>query len=226
MIDRYAQLEALYALVPRTRCEGCGECCKLTDDDVRLGYVTMYPLFAVEYAYVSEYVIRTFEESQQRRVFGMTEECPRRCPFRDDETGGCAIYPARPMTCRTYGVLSSKEVDGAERRYRSVIPNAWLDRFVRLEQSTMCSKVRVVDSEKMARHIENLVGNRYLKKLIELSRGTDLFGEERRRILERATGKSEIVVWTWGGYNALRSRSAAWMKDHLEDFWRSVRLAE
>ena len=226
MTDRYAQLEAMYALLPRTTCEGCGECCQLTEEDVRQGYVTMYPLFAVEFSYISEYVTGTLGEAEQRRMFGVLEERPRRCPFRDDAQGGCSIYPVWPMTCRTYGILSPEEIDDTERYYRGRVPDRWLDRFLRLERSTMCPKVRVVDTEMMPRHIENLVVNRYVRKLIELSRGLNLFGEEQRRVLEEITGKSEIIVWTWGGYNALRSCSAAWMKDHLEAFWRSVKLAE
>jgi len=130
------------------------------------------------------------------------------------------------MTCRAYGLLSLQEIDDAERHYRGKIPDEWLGRFLRLERSIMCPKVRVVETEKMARHIENLVLNRYLKKLIELSRGLELFEEEHRRVLEKITGKSQIIVWTWGGYNALRSRSVAWMEEHLEAFWRSVKLAE
>jgi len=225
MIDRYAQLEAMYALLPRTTCEGCGECCQLTEEDIRQGYVTMYPLFAVEFSYISEYVARALGEVEQKRIFGVQEERPRRCPFQDD-AHGCLIYPVRPMTCRAYGILSSEEIDDTEQHYRDRIPDTWLDRFLRIERSTMCPKVRVVDTEMMARHIENLVVNRYVRKLIELSRGLNLFGGEQRRVLEEITGKSEIIVWTWGGYNALRSRSAAWMKDHLEAFWRSVKLAE
>ena len=224
MIERHAQLEALYALVPSTICENCGECCELTDEDMKLGYATMYPLFAVEYTYITEYVIRTLNESDQRWIFGVLEERPRRCPFRDHEQGRCIIYPVRPMACRSYGVLSSEEVDDAERRYRGVIPDAWLDWFLRLQESTICSNVQVVEPEKIARHTENLVAHRYTRKLIELSQGFDLFGEERRRILERITGQSELVVWTWGRYNALRSRSSAWMESDLGNLWWSMQM--
>ena len=64
-----------------TTCAGCGECCQLTEEDVRQGYVTMYPLFALEFLYISEYVTWALGEAEQRRIFGVREERPRRCPL-------------------------------------------------------------------------------------------------------------------------------------------------
>ena len=219
------KMEEVYTLVPKTVCENCGACCSLTDEEFGGDYATMYPLYAIEYVYISQYILRNFDKEQQHKYFSLTEERPKRCPFRNDERGGCHIYPARPLICRTYGVLSSERIMEAVDRYREVVPGKWLVRFLRVEKNAVCPKVKVLEEEKLEQHTEYMVAGAYVQRLVKLSTDIDICEGPQREVLLETVRRSPIW-WSWGGYNVLRFSSVEWFQREFPEYWQAAYLVD
>ena len=198
-----AALNQIYSGIPNTSCE-CdrpGQCCELTPEEMRSDFATMYPLYAVEYLNIVEYVEAVFPPEERDRVFGVIEERPARCPFLTD-SGQCAIHPVRPLTCRTYGVLRQEHLLKTAHRNEDLIPVKWINGFLAIESTTICTKSRVVNPDHIARHADLMIQGVYDRAMIELS-GTTPLAKDRGRILKDLTDTDRIKQWTWGGFNAL-----------------------
>lgn len=223
--QRRAALEAIYSEIPRTSCEcdRLGQCCELTEEEMRDDFATMYPLYAVEYLNIVEYVEAHFSPEERERVLGLTEERPARCPFLT-ASGRCSIHPARPLTCRTYGVLRGEHLMEAARRNAGLIPVRWIDGFLAIESNTVCLKSRVLEPGQVARHADRMVQGVYDRALAELSESAPLVDGQRRGLLKRLTGRDSISRWTWGGFNALVRSSQGWFRERFADYWKRAEL--
>ena len=72
---------------------------------------------------------RILTPKKQRALLDIVDERPRRCPFLTDE-GGCSIHPARPLTCRTYGVLNHvSQVKATAASAHGEVPGQWVSLF-------------------------------------------------------------------------------------------------
>lgn len=224
--QRRAALEAIYGEIPCTSCEcdRLGQCCELTEEEMRSDFATMYPLYAVEYLNIVEYVETHFSPEEGERVLGLTEERPTRCPFLT-ASGRCSIHPARPLTCRTYGVLRGENLIEAAGRNAGLIPVRWINGFLTIESNTICAKSRVLDPEQVARHADRMVQGHYDRALAELSEPAPLLDDRRRGLLKALTGQDRISRWTWGGFNALARSSQEWFREKFADYWRRAELA-
>lgn len=223
---RRAALEAIYNEIPRTSCEcdRLGQCCELTEEEMRSDFATMYPLYAVEYLNIVDYVEAHFSPEERDRVLSLTEERPTRCPFLT-ASGRCSVHPARPLTCRTYGVLRSENLIEAARRNAGLVPVAWINGFLTIESNAVCLKSRVLDPEQVARHADRTVRGVYDRALAELSESAPLVGGRRRGALKALTGRDLIPRWTWGGFNALVRSSQDWFRERFKDYWKRAELA-
>ena len=97
-------MNACLYIPPHVKCRNCGDCCG--------------PVAATvdEIARIEDFVQ---SHKRAREVVNAPHE-PLDCIFHDDENRSCAIYQARPMVCRLFGVTkgmkcpngNSAEIDG------------------------------------------------------------------------------------------------------------------
>ena len=184
----------------------------------------MFPLYAVEYLYIVHYIRESLPEEEQECYFAFRDEWPLQCPFRDLQRGGCRIYPARPFTCRAYGVLDQELVEKAVHRHEGEVPSEWLRLFRTYEEHLRCPNVQVTESNKLDNYMAGRVSFRYSRALEWLSWKIDLLDAEKRRALSEVTGRDRIIKWTWGGFNALYFSPDRGFEDHLRSYWPGVKL--
>ena len=221
-----SELEALYAQVPASRCASSGECCRLTEAEYHSHFATMFPLYRVEYCHLVQFIEWTFPADRRQELFSWIEERPQRCPMAGDDHR-CTIYPARPMICRTYGVMNPATIAQAVSRHRDMVPEDWLDRFARREGAMSCPRVRVMEPQKLERHAHNLIHFTYERELSRLSRGIEIADPLRQQLFAEITGRSTWPLrWSWGGFNALRFTSLEWLHRQFRKYWQSAELVD
>ncbi len=225
----HTKLHVLYAQVPGVSCQNCnrpGQCCELTQVEVDADFATMYPLYAVEYLNIVDYVRTHFDADRQRELLTFTDERPRRCPFLT-EVGGCSIHPVRPLTCRTYGVLNHKQqVQAVATVSEGQVPSNWVQAFLKIETHTVCEQTVLQESDKLGAHMEAMVSFDYERKLIEMGKTIEVPDGDRQKIFETTSGRPRPIRWTWGGFNALMQTPLSWAKKHFKQVWSSSFLAE
>lgn len=221
-----AELAALYAQVPATACASSGECCALTEAEYAGTFATMFPVYRVEYLNLVDHVNQSFPAPERERLLHYTEERPQRCPFLS-AANRCTAYPARPLICRTYGVLDRAAIDAAAQELRGHRPATWVDGFVRRESGMTCPRVCVMEPAKVARHVANLVDFVYERELTRLSQGLELADPERHALFAGISGDQAWPVrWTWGGFNAVRHTPVAWLREHFGAYWEQAWLMD
>jgi len=222
-----AQLAALYSGVPAVECScgQLGQCCELTEQEASEDFATMYPLYLAEYLNIAGHVGTHCSPTQQQALFSVTDERPVRCPFLGADQS-CAIYPVRPLICRTYGVLSRTEVESTAAEARGALPAQWVWRFLSVERHTVCAHTTVREPEKVAAHARDLVGQAYERTLIEMGKALELPDEDRSAALLRVAGKPHLTRWTWGGFNVWLRSPPSWLTSQFSDYWESAFLAE
>ena len=218
-------LEELYSTVPRTVCDNCGQCCTLNEEEFVAGYVTMFPLYAIEYLNIVRFVRARFPESLQQQLFGAMAEHPKRCPFRDTEKRGCIIYPVRPLICRTYGILREEDIQRAL-DYADGVPVTWLNAFADIERMTFCPHVRVVERHKMDKYLYRKARFSYVWELERSSEGVHLLDTERQKVFLELTGVEKITRWTWGGYSRIVFCPLECMEKDLATHWPSFKFVQ
>jgi Fe-S-cluster containining protein len=225
--DAKATLNRIYSGLPGVTCscDKLGQCCELTEEEAADDWATMYPLYTVEYLNIVDYVRANFSEEDQERLLSLDEERPLRCPFLT-EIGGCSIHPARPLACRTYGVLSQDDVDNTRDRLQDEVPNVWLTHFHKNESCTVCPHTESEEPEKVEAHAERMATFAYDRELLDLAKAFDGLDDDRRDLLIKASGKYRIARWTWGGFNTLWRKPISWLKKNLVGALDRSTLAE
>ena len=227
-----SRLDVLYEQIPATQCAMSGACCSLPQDEHRQGKTVMFPLYRAEYVNIVEFIKNTFKPEAQRLVFEHTTERPKRCLFLG-KNNACAIYPVRPLVCRTYSVLDAETIRKGVEDNRGSVPDALLRKFVERESrivgsdGVVCPKVVVTQRGKLLKHVKNLITLAYDRTLLRLSRTTDVCDEARLRAFISETGRPQIPIrWTFGGYNAIARRPVGWMRRNLKAYWQSSSLPD
>ena len=221
------QLNRLYSQVPTVSCscDRPGQCCELTVEERNSDFATMYPLHLVEYLNILDYARRHLPADLQEAALGVTDERPDRCPFLTSE-GHCSIHPARPMACRTYGVLSREIVETTAKEARGDVPKGWISSFLFTERHTCCPHTETVEPEKVAEHAAQMIRFSYERELIQMGRDAAPLSAERLEILKSTTEREWISVWSWGGFNTMIRSAHGWMREHFGDYWRAAILAD
>ncbi|MBT4138016.1 MAG: YkgJ family cysteine cluster protein [Candidatus Latescibacteria bacterium] len=223
------RLNALYDEVPGVSCSACdrpGSCCELTQTEFDDDYATMYPLYAVEYLNVVDYVRTHFDSERQREFLSLSDERPMKCPFLTD-TGGCSIHPARPLTCRTYGVLNEVEqVDAVAEAHKADMPPFWISAFLSTERYTVCAQTQLQEPEKLQTHLKAMASFDYERRMIALAEDVGVLDKERQQVFESITKKEVPTRWTLGGFNVLLLTPISWLKDNFSSFWKKSFLGE
>ncbi|RKY71142.1 MAG: hypothetical protein DRP97_02555 [Candidatus Latescibacterota bacterium] len=218
-------LEELYRSIPATTCVNCGNCCQVTKAERRQGWVTMYPLYAVEYLHIAAYVAREFPPEKRDMLLNFREEWPLQCPFRDQVKGACTIYPVRPLTCRTYGIMNEARMEEALAAHQNHLPPAQLERFRRWEKHHICPNVQVTEADKLSEYVIRRIEFWYTNQLEILSVEAPLMDQAKRQVFETITERPGVLSWTWGGFNALRNPSMEAFITEFPDYWMKAELA-
>lgn len=223
------RLNALYDELPGVSCSACdrpGNCCELTKAEFDADYATMYPLYTVEYLNVVDYVRTHFDSERQRELLSLADERPVKCPFLTD-TGGCSIHPARPLTCRTYGVLNEvAQVDAAAEAHKEDMPQFWLSAFLSTERYTVCAQTELQEPDKLEAHLRSMVSFDYERRMIAMAEDVGVLDKARQKIFEGITKKEVPTRWTLGGFNVLFLSPISWLKDNFASFWKKTFLGE
>ncbi|MDA0709476.1 MAG: YkgJ family cysteine cluster protein [bacterium] len=224
-----ARLNTLYDQIPGVSCEGCdhpGKCCELTQSEWDADYATMYPLYAVEYLNIVDYVRTHFGSERQRELLSIVDERPMRCPFLTD-SGGCSIHPVRPLTCRTYGVLNNEvQVEAAAEANKADLPKFWVSAFLSVERYTVCDLTKLREPDKMDGHLDAMVSLDYERRMVDMAHVVGILEGERQEIFEALTEKEFPVRWTWGGFNLLLLSPVSWLREHFAPIWKNSFLGE
>ena len=80
------------------KCSCCGECC-----------VDLLPVTPAEISRIKEYVKKHGIKEHRQAPFFDPKATDLSCPFRNQETKKCEIYPARPYICRTFICSKTRE---------------------------------------------------------------------------------------------------------------------
>lgn len=221
------QLHAMYDKVPSVSCEcdRLGQCCELTPEEMAADFAAMYPLFTIEYMNIVDYVNEHFDADRREALAAMFEERPQRCPFLTED-GRCTIHPARPLVCRTYGVVDREMVEGTAKAARGEVPSAWIRDFLFTERQTVCPHARPLEPEAKQAHADRMVRFEYEREMVALGRKHNPLNEERRRALEDVSGRTEITRWSWGGFNALLRSPREWFEENFKAYWKKTFLGD
>jgi len=219
-------LDDCYAGVPATECANSGDCCRLTEEEYRDHYATMFPLYRAEYLNIVDFVQRELKPGTAAALLDFREERPRQCPFLGNDNR-CTIYRVRPLICRTYGVMRPETIERVVAEYRDRVPQAWLRRFARREGSMFCPRVRVLEPARLSGHAERLLWSVYTRELSALSRKIRLLDDGRLAAFRALTGRDDVPLrWSWGGFNTLCSVQLTERNDAFRNYWAQAVLAD
>lgn len=79
-------------------CSGCGECC-----------VDLLPVTPAEISRIKEYVRKHNVKEHRQAPFYDPSVTDLSCPFRNQQTKKCEVYPVRPYICRTFTCAKIRE---------------------------------------------------------------------------------------------------------------------
>lgn len=107
----FAKLEEIYNKLPNTSCAGCATCCSWGSP----------PAFFIEYLNMYRYVRDNMKNNWHEILKKSTEyfylelvDSNQKCPFLNAEHK-CSIYEVRPLSCRSYGLLSKEDFETGDR---------------------------------------------------------------------------------------------------------------
>ena len=80
------------------KCSGCGECC-----------VDLLPCSPAEISRIKKYVKEHRIKEHRQAPFFDPNATDLSCPFRNQQTKKCGVYPVRPYICRSFTCAKTRE---------------------------------------------------------------------------------------------------------------------
>jgi Fe-S-cluster containining protein len=108
----FDSLGRVYDELPETKCENCARCCFESPGIFYIEYLHLLDLLARVSVQRREQLLR----NALRELFFSWIEPGRACIFL--ESSRCTIYERRPLACRLFGLVPSRERDRAEGQAR------------------------------------------------------------------------------------------------------------
>ena len=136
--QKLKRLNEIYAKIPTTTCDNCGECCR----------ILTISIFSIEFINIERYLDKNISREEKERItketkinnqiVEMYKESAKKapshfpCSFRDEQTKKCMIYPVRPFDCQMFGLKGRRsDIEYCVRNCR-----------------TRCENVKIADKEK------------------------------------------------------------------------------
>ncbi|MDH7570412.1 MAG: YkgJ family cysteine cluster protein, partial [Armatimonadota bacterium] len=99
----YTELEAQASPPALALCDGCTRCAFRCVDHIEMSYPEFSRLLRA-LAALPEARLRALL-AQEKRILWAELATVEMCPFLDMESRYCALYPARPLVCRIFGLV-------------------------------------------------------------------------------------------------------------------------
>jgi Fe-S-cluster containining protein len=146
----FEKLHEIYDQIPETECDRCATCCTVPP-----------PAYIVEFLNMFRYVNKHLPEKWPEFIAGAVRyyflelvDINQRCPFLGDDKQ-CRIYEVRPFTCRSYGLMSSRngEDNLARRNMDKLVVKYREEHGIELPEEIVnfqlprCQKVRVINGK-------------------------------------------------------------------------------
>lgn len=170
-LSSFGRLAEVYAALPPTRCDMCGQCC-------RQGPEIYYVEFLHTLRYILSFSPEKYQQLVQRAVkfhlLGLVD-ASLACPFLEDNE--CTIYPIRWFVCRWWGLEAEADFLRQRKRERRDLSRQELMRhFKELYQIELPPAVAAAAELPFCRQVEITAGERpsqsrkaaLLSKLIQL----------------------------------------------------------
>jgi Fe-S-cluster containining protein len=207
-----AKLCRLYSSIPETRClrDDCRKLCcsKINEAAPPNGKFMSLPLvYSIEYWNIDEYIRQNFTPDDCER-FRDTERHEKLCVFFDQTNSLCRIYPARPLSCRLFGLK---------------LPGLlWGLRFDKEAMDAVyCKGLEVLADEKYKEFIRHYCGLWDLMAVWSVE--NPVLTDEQSKITKEKIGSDNLYLLGWSEFNRLRCSSAEWLKENIGDFWQDYR---
>lgn len=208
--EAFKEIEKIYYLMPSTTCHesSCSNwCCTkmLSQNDKDENIFMPLPLvYGIEYLYILNYLKIKYPNKKISELFDFSKKSTL-CPFKEEKTKYCLIYPVRPFSCRVYG--------------RRVPPVFW-GTTVTLEQANAIFCKNMTEDET---HKKQTFDKEYPKiwiKLAELSYKFSPFSNEQKQYLMKLINFPTILVLAFGEYYFLTMQNSEWYENNFLAYWK------
>ncbi|MCF8010401.1 MAG: YkgJ family cysteine cluster protein [Clostridiales bacterium] len=145
------QLRHIYDELPETECDKCATCCTVPP-----------PGYLIEFLNLYKYIKDNLQDQQVgimektiRYFFLELADVNIKCPFLDEKSNNCLVYPVRPLGCRIYGLMSKDDFGDGDKRSIEGIANKYREEYnIELPEEVLnfelpfCDRVCRLDGKK------------------------------------------------------------------------------
>ncbi|AEF95217.1 protein of unknown function UPF0153 [Desulfotomaculum nigrificans CO-1-SRB] len=133
----FQELQKIYDSLPQTTCAGCATCCNWGSP----------PAFFIEYLNMYKYLRDNLKDKWTEFLEKSTEyyylelvDPKQKCPFLNSDNK-CSIYPVRPFTCRSFGLLSKEDFETGDRGLQQLAKKYWEDYGIKIADELVNSEL-------------------------------------------------------------------------------------
>lgn len=201
-------LNHIYSILPSTTCHktSCANwcCTKLEFSmDEQGNFMPLPLLYGIEYQNILKYLKYKFPDKKIHTMFDFSKKS-KLCPFKDQNSYQCMIYPVRPFSCRIFG--------------RKVPPVFWgVEIDPEQALSIYCKDMSVDEQEKQAVFLEKYPA--LWTQLMELSLTYSPFKPWQKKLLNQMLEIPDIIILAFGEFYFLTSQQKKWYLKHIVNYW-------
>ena len=202
------ELYELYSWVPQTQClrSDCRkQCCSKTDESVMPNgkFMSLPLIYSVEYWNIDSYIRENLGHDVWEKFY-MPKQRSRLCVFFDEASLNCTIYPARPLSCRLFGLDLPNTLWGLEFEQEAM-------------KNILCKSIKMIEPEKYKQFVKNY--QRIWERMAILSVRNPVLTKEQSQAVKEQIGYEDIYLLGWLEFNRLRFSNKEWFKKELGNFW-------